>query len=709
MKHGILRGAALVAAFAVSLAGCGGGHAGSTLPATPARGVNPIGAMGSTTFDWGSQIVTNAQYLGPVTNDVAISLNVGLRLQNESGLEAYAVAASDPKSASYRHFLTPEEIGSRFGASSYDYQRTAQYFQSFGLSVGGWPQHLMLAVAGSTAQFSRAFGTTFGWYRLGGQTFVAPLSTPRFASALPVRAVVGLHQFNANKPYIIRLSNGQSFGLSPQQLARAFDYQGAYNAGLTGTGVGVGIIGTGPIDTSGKGDVAALAHFYKAPVAPVVVVPAVAQTAAPVNGNTGTGAYDFYPGGLATPPPVTDTCTQPSPPPGYGFPIAKYTVCNPEDGEAQLDTESVASLAPGSTVNFYLAYNNGTCVDTSGTFHTPSPGGGGCATGSVVYPQEGIQLVDDEIQQAIADNKSDILSLSFGQGETSALNYYFNASGSGPGPAEFAALKAEGIAVFVSSGDTGNQSCFDPSTGMPLGTPCVSYPASDPSVVAVGGVNVPVDNAGALVAQIAAWADQTTLGGDGSFRNNVGSGGGVSRYFTAASAGQSAVTLPSNANPSSSSLGGMRGVPDVALDADPLTGPTMFMNAAYPDINAFPSGGTSAAAPEMAAMWALVLQACKASTTCNVAPYSGHAYRLGDPKAVLYSLLSSSAHGLSYGQVFYDVQFGENQANGAAAGATPAPPITGCCTAGPGYDLVTGLGAPFAGHLIQAFTGTTVP
>ena len=58
-----------------------------------------------------------------------------------------------------------------------------------------------------------------------------------------------------------------------------------------------------------------------------------------------------YSTGLTTPPPVTGPCSF----------AGNYRTCNPEDGEAQLDTQQVAGLAPGATVHFYLAYNDGEC------------------------------------------------------------------------------------------------------------------------------------------------------------------------------------------------------------------------------------------------------------------------------------------------------------------------------------------------------------
>ncbi|MHB8177372.1 MAG: S53 family peptidase [Vulcanimicrobiaceae bacterium] len=702
--------ASLVAALA--LVACGGGASVSSLPhgstqqQVPAPTLPYSGPPQLANFTWGQSALqqAQAQYIGPITNG-GIAMNVAVKLQNQAGLLQYAQEASNPHSPLYRRFLTPQEIGNRFGASLPNYQAVANYFASNGISVGGWPQRLQLSLAGTVQQFSKAFGTQFGLYRAGTTTFVAPMQAPHVTQPIPMTAVINMVQLPMNHTYLIRGSAADFGGYSPAMIGKIFDYSGAWANGLTGKGITIGIVGTGPISSK---DVPAYGATFNAPVANVQQMNVTAQPASTQNNNTGTATFDGNPGGLATPPPVTNpNCAQGSPP--------DYNTCNPEDGEAQLDTEQTASLAPGAQVDFYLAYNPTMCVNTTTGAESPPP----CASGSETYPLLGIQISDDEIQQAIADNVVDDLSLSYGLGENSALNYYFNSSGQGPGPAEFAALAAEGIAVFVSSGDTGNQSCFDPNTGAPLATPCVSYPASDPSVTAVGGVNAPANDAGNLIGQITAWADQTTGGGPGDFANDVGSGGGVSQYFTVPP-WQNGVKTPTNSNPPSPQLNGYRGVPDVALMADPATGPALLMNAAFPGFKVLgASGGTSAAAPEMAAMWALVLQACSQTSTCATAG-GAHPYRLGNAAPILYTIYGQGYAGetgnpsgftpqLTYAQTFYDVLYGENQANTPGSGATPGPPITGCCTAGPGYDLVTGLGAPFAGHLIQAITGVATP
>jgi len=125
-------------------------------------------------------------------------------------------------------------------------------------------------------------------------------------------------------------------------------------------------------------------------------------------------------------------------------------------------------------------------------------------------------------------------------------------------------------------------------------------------------------------------------------------------------------------------------------------------------------GGTSVAAPEMAAMWADVLSACKVHPSAGVCAGGGpspYPWRLGNAAPYLYAIYKHTAinnytPSLSYADVFYDIIYGDNQMQNP--NYTPASPVPGA-SAGPGYDMVTGVGVPYAGHLIDALTGLNVP
>jgi hypothetical protein len=64
--------------------------------------------------------------------------------------------------------------------------------------------------------------------------------------------------------------------------------------------------------------------------------------------------------------------------------------------------------------------------------------------------------------------------------------------------------------------------------------------------------------------------------------------------------------------------------------------------------------------------------------------------------------------GAQYASTIYDVLAGNN--GDTSAYPTPGPTYYPGYSAGPGYDLVTGLGVPFVGHLIDAVVpGQSVP
>jgi subtilase family serine protease len=489
------------------------------------------------------------------------------------------------------------------------------------------------------------------------------------------------------RPSFVRAAAGSDrsgTGFSPQQIAAAFDFTGAYNAGYTGAGITVGVIGTGPVQVQGGGrigDVEAYKTLYRVGGSSSVSIVATSSADPVVNGASG----------FTTPPPVTGPCTESSNPALYPS-ISPTATCNPEDIEAQIDTEQIASLARDSNVQFFLAYNpNDGCGVPIGQ---PCPAGTG-------YALQGLAEAAQELQTAIDRNSADILSLSFGGAEFASVGASppneFDSSGGGLYPVIFQTLAAQGIAVFVSSGDAGANEC---QRGFPAqaNALCVSYPASDPNVVAVGGVTTPLDGAGRLVGPLAAWGLQTSAGSGGT-------GGGVSAYFA----------LPGFQQGVPGIVGSMRNLPDLSLEGDPATGVAVlaYADPSFGGVQIGMLGGTSVSTPEMAAMWALVLQACKQTSSCANGP-NAYPYRLGNPNPRFYQIYRNAA---LYAGTFYDVTYGDNAQLAYCQGAgkndpvncptvPPGPPtLAPGYSAGAGYDLDTGIGVPFARNLIKAVVG----
>jgi subtilase family serine protease len=174
-----------------------------------------------------------------------------------------------------------------------------------------------------------------------------------------------------------------------------------------------------------------------------------------------------------------------------------------------------------------------------------------------------------------------------------------------------------GAAFFASSGDDGAG---------------VSWPAVSPLVVGVGGTSLELLAGGTLVSE-SAWS---------------GSGGGVSAYETQPDY-QKTYAVPK--------AKGMRAVPDVSYDADPASGYAVYRTTGKSKNGWYTVGGTSAGAPQWAAIYAL-----------------GHSATPG----VMYADKASSGT-LKF---FRDIASGSNGT------------CKYYCDARKRYDYVTGLGSP---------------
>jgi hypothetical protein len=182
-----------------------------------------------------------------------------------------------------------------------------------------------------------------------------------------------------------------------------------------------------------------------------------------------------------------------------------------------------------------------------------------------------------------------------------------------------------GIAITVSAGDSGYGA---------------EYPASSPYVVAVGGTTL-------------ALGASNSYGGETAWS---GSGSGCSAYVSAQS------WQTSDANWSLTGCGTKRGIADVAADANPNTGASVYDTTKdQGQAGWFQVGGTSLSAPMIAAVYAL-------------AGGGGVDYPAADP----YGHQTDSPASL------HDVTSGSN---GSCGGTT-------MCTGATGYDGPTGVGTP---------------
>jgi len=203
----------------------------------------------------------------------------------------------------------------------------------------------------------------------------------------------------------------------------------------------------------------------------------------------------------------------------------------------------------------------------------------------------------------------------------------------------------------------------------------VDDPADQPNVTAVGGT----DLTAVAGPTETAWNYPRTLSDDPPYGSG---GGGISSDFPMPSYQTSVIGPESSGTPCGSSGGDCREVPDVSASADPQNGYVIRYKGQW-----ILYGGTSAATPLWAALVALVV----------VDNESQGVERLGNINPDLYQF-SSEGH-----PDFNDVTTGNNDYTLTHGGTYEA---------GPGYDMVTGLGSPngsaLAADLQASFTAPVV-
>jgi kumamolisin len=285
------------------------------------------------------------------------------------------------------------------------------------------------------------------------------------------------------------------------------------------------------------------------------------------------------------------------------------------DGEVVLDIEVAGAVAPGAKIAVYFAPNT-----TNGFI--------------------------DALKAAAHDTtrKPSVISISWGGPEDPGGAKQF-LDGLNEAIRDAASM---GVSVCIASGDNGSADMAQNWDGKPH----ADFPASSPFALGCGGTKLTATN-GHISKEIV-WNEGARGGGGG---------GGVSVYFHRPPY-QSGANVPKSPT---KSVG--RGVPDVAGDADPESGYQIFLNG-----SAMTIGGTSAVAPLMAGLLALI----------NEATTKKFGKTVGLINPLIYAAAAKSA--------FRDITNGDNDVYGT---------LHGLYKAGSGWDACSGLGVPIGTSLLQ--------
>lgn len=346
--------------------------------------------------------------------------------------------------------------------------------------------------------------------------------------------------------------------------------------------------------------------------------------------------------------------------------------------EEALDVEAVHAMAPQANIVYVAAAS---CDDTD----------------LMAALQK---VVDGRLATVVSDSWGGIPHSTDGDEDPSTMAAY---------SALFRRGGEQGISFLFSTGDCGAE---DPSVECAAGSARAQaeYPAQDPWVTAVGGTSLAIGPWDDYVGE-AGWGDRRSLlapkgdawspaAGSGPWR--FGGGGGTSEDVAQPDyqAGVVPQGLSTTLMTGKTAAQPMRVVPDVAMDADPMTGFMIGLTQKLPggSVGYAESaiGGTSLAAPLFAGLTADAEQA------------AGHPFGFLNP--ALYALAGSGA--------FHDVTPDSLGADSPRPGTPPAQVVDlgvdgkgthqarlyqmgddGLLSTGVGYDDVTGLGSPSQSYL----------
>lgn len=573
------------------------------------------------------QLVQNSRKMGRMAKNEPMMMVISFKPHHQAELQVLIDELYKPTSPLYHHWLTPEEYGKRFGRTETEFNNAVEWLRSQGFQIEqAWPNQLAVTFSGNVETTERAFQVEIAQYQdATNRLFYSNTQLPKLPEQL-AGMTLSIHGLNSAYEYkrpkrtltpspelqsqleSIRAGipvddikpagriGGSPIFISPKDIGTAYNLTSVTAQGTQGQGQRVGVV----IDSDvADADINAHRQLFKLPQANLKRLV----------------------------------------PPGQSNPGTKFEV------EAELDVESISSVAPMAEINI------------------------------VTVSDLRLTSIFNAEQFIINTAKIPVVNESFGLCEVLGFD-----------PAErnlFLQAMSQGIAFFVSSGDEGTADCI----GFGDGRQNIGTPAAYDGVTAVGGTQIDgqYDGNGDLtsIKLEDVWNDAPGVRIDcnGNFLPNAGGagGGGISKMVDRPSY-QTSATGFSGGVPA----GTKRVVPDISL----LAG-NPFTVIAVQGQAFIGGGGTSQSSPLWAGLMTLVNQA---KGTPQGSP-NNEIYRLGTAQFRDKTI-----------SVYRDITSGNNNVapvSPCASGGTKG------FDAVVGFDAATGWGVPNFANFIATY-GTQI-
>ncbi|MFZ1943530.1 MAG: protease pro-enzyme activation domain-containing protein [Acidobacteriaceae bacterium] len=366
----------------------------------------------------------------------------------EAALEARMEAMHQPGNPDFHRWLTAEEIGQQYGPDPADIQRVTQWLQSYGLQVNGVSKSgLVIDFSGTAAQVTSAMYLALHSVIVNGKNHVANLQNPQVPAEF-ANLIVGVSSLNDFRPRPAHnaISAGRIDSISKAVVPHAAQ---TTNASAPSSGATPGFTVNSSYQLVVPNDLHTIYNFdgaYSKGITgdkqEIVVIEDsnvystndwhVFRKTFGLSKYTHGSFTQIHPGG----------CTDPG-------------VVVGDDAEATLDAEYASAAAPDAAI--VLA----SCADTKTTF------------GGLLALQS---LIDRSVPPPI-------VSISYIECEAA-----LGAAGNATYRYTYQQAAAEGVSVFVASGDGGAASCDTDQAAAKYGISVNGF-ASTQYNVAVGGTD----------------------------------------------------------------------------------------------------------------------------------------------------------------------------------------------------------------------------
>jgi subtilase family serine protease len=345
--------------------------------------------------------------------------------EQEQALKEFIDQLHDPASPNFHRWLSAQEFGEKFGLAQDDLNTVTTWLQSHGFQVNVvYPSGVLIDFSGSAGQVREAFRTEIHDLEVRGVKHMANMSDPQIPAAL-APAVVGVVSLHDFTPHLMHKPRpNYTIASGAYQLVVPADLATIYNFNP--------LFGAG---YSGQGQTI------------VVIEDTNVYTTSDWTTFRSTFGLSGYTAG---------SFAQVHPAPGSGANNCSNPGVNGDDGEAILDAEWASAAAPSAAIEL------ASCSDTNTTF------------GGLIALQN---LLNE------SSTPPAIVSISYGECEA-----YNGASANAAYSSAYQQAVAEGVSVFVSSGDEGAASCDAGGSSSTHGIGVSGF-ASTPYNVAVGGTD----------------------------------------------------------------------------------------------------------------------------------------------------------------------------------------------------------------------------